>query len=141
MPHPTPRTSAPVAHFLQHLGLLQLVSTVSEHLFWRNGGRRVAVVELLLAVLAVQSCPCARADHAAAAGSGALQYEGGMLLPLLLQQEGEVFAALPRNLLILFITLSFMIPILKYVFRLLKAQFDLFMAAAAQDADDEEMLE
>ncbi len=99
------------------------------------------VVGLLLAVLAVQSCPCARADRAAAAGSGALQYEGGMLLPLLLQQDGEIFDALPRNLLILFLTLSFMIPILKYVFRLLKAQFELFMAAAAQDADDEEMME
>jgi hypothetical protein len=136
-----PQTSASGAHFLQDLRLIQPVSKVSEDVFWRNRGRRVPIVGLLLAVLAMQSCPCVRADHDAAAGSGALQYDGGMLLPLLLQQEGEIFETLPRNLLILFLTLSFMIPILKYVFRLLKAQFDLFMAAANQDADDEEMME
>jgi hypothetical protein len=136
-----PQTSASGAHFLQDLRLIQPVSKVSEDVFWRNCGRRVPIVGLLLAVLAMQSCPCVRADRAAAAGSGAPQYDGGMLLPLLLQQEGEIFETLPRNLLILFLTLSFMIPILKYVFRLLKAQFDLFMAAANQDADEEEMME
>jgi hypothetical protein len=136
-----PQTSAPGAHFLQDLRLLQPLSKVSEDVFWRNRGRRLPVVGLLLAVLTMQSCLCVRADHTATAGSGALQYDGGMLLPLLLQQEGEIFETLPRNLLILFLTLSFMIPILKYVFRLLKAQFDLFMAAANQDAEDEEMIE
>jgi hypothetical protein len=61
--------------------------------------------------------------------------------PMLLQQERELFPALPRNLLILFLVLSFLIPIVKYVFRLLKAQVELFLAAANQDEEDLELNE
>jgi hypothetical protein len=60
---------------------------------------------------------------------------------MLLQQGREIFPALPRNLLILFIVLSFLIPIVKYVFRLLKAQVELFLAAANQDEEDLELNE
>jgi hypothetical protein len=60
---------------------------------------------------------------------------------LLLQQSSDIFPALPRNLLIVFLLLSFLIPILRYVFRLLKAQVQLFLAAANQDDEDLELIE
>jgi hypothetical protein len=64
-----------------------------------------------------------------------------MGFPMLLQQEKEIFPPLPRNLLILFLVLSFMIPVTKYLFRLLKAQVELFLAAANQDEEDLELNE
>jgi hypothetical protein len=81
------------------------------------------------------------ADHAAPPLISAPSCEGHALdMPsgMLLQQGG--IDPLPLNLLIFFIAISFMIPILKYIFRLLKAQFVLFMAAANQDQDDDEEL-
>ena len=60
-----------------------------------------------------------------------------MLYPMLLQQEKELFPALPRNLLIFFLVLSFLIPIIKYAYRLIKAQVEQLLAAAAEGEEDE----
>ncbi len=88
-------------------------------------------------------CSSARvyATHVAPPHINAQPFEGHALdtpFAMLLQQGG--IDPLPLNLLIFFISISFMIPILKYIFRLLKAQFVLFMAAANQDQDDEDEL-
>ena len=103
-----------------------------------------AMLLLWIMVQGARPC-CALADHAAAAHAhnGAPQCEDhapDMMFHMLLQQDKDILPPLPTNLLIVFLTLSFAIPLLKYVFRLLKAQFDLFMAAANQDQDDEEGL-
>jgi hypothetical protein len=109
----------------------------------------LSAATLLLSIMlqgSARPC-CALADHAAAAHAhnvnGAPQCEGhahDMMFPMLLQQDKDILPPLPTNLLIVFLTLSFVIPLIKYIFRLLKAQFDLFMAAANQDQDDEEGL-
>jgi hypothetical protein len=65
----------------------------------------------------------------------------GMLSPMLLQQERELVPALPRNLLIFFLVLSFFVLIFKYVYRLIKAQVEQLLAAANQDEEAELMEE
>ncbi len=109
------------------------------------------VAALMLAVI-VQHCSPAPAAllHLATAcdigdsftGTGQ-QHDGrapGMLYPMLLQQEKELFPALPRNLLIFFLVLSFAIPLAKYIFRLIKVQVQELLAAAANE-EEEELLE
>ena len=101
-----------------------------------------SAVALALALLAFSVGHTFLAHDSALADITSLQCEGhGMRYPMLLQQENEIFPALPRNLLIVFLVLSFMIPISKYVFRLIKAQVQLFLAAANQDEEDFELNE
>ena len=100
--------------------------------------QRIGVSALLLAVLvyAPHGNQDLAAPRAIGDGNGA-----GMLYPMLLQQEKDLFPALPRNLLIFFLVLSFAIPVAKYVFRLIRAQVEELLAAANQDGEEEELME
>ena len=104
-------------------------------------GRPVAFV--LLACIVQHSSPVALAEHVAHGDLGAPQvvgHDSAMLFQMVLQQDGQVFDALPRNLLIIFLVLSFMIPIMKYIYRLVRVQVQLFLEAANQD-EEEELIE
>ena len=100
---------------------------------------------LSLALLIVSSFPVALAHETVLfdlRSVKSLQCEArSMVYNLLLQQEREIFPSLPRNLLILFLVLSFLVPIVKYVFRRLKAQVEELLAASNQDEEDLELNE
>lgn len=95
--------------------------------------QRIGVHALLLAVLVYAPPPA----HPTAPRDNDGVAAHGMLYPMLLQQEKELFPALPRNLLIFFLVLSFLIPIIKYAYRLIKAQVEQLLAAAAEGEEDE----
>ena len=99
--------------------------------------QRIGVSALLLAVLvyAPHGNQDLAAPRAIGDGNGA-----GMLYPMLLQQEKDLFPALPRNLLIFFLVLSIVIPFAKYIYRRIKVQVQELLAAAANE-DEEERLE
>ena len=61
-----------------------------------------------------------------------------LLLHMVLQQQID---PLSINLISFFIVLVFMIPIIKWIFRQLKAQVELFLAAANQEDEENGMLE
>jgi len=61
-----------------------------------------------------------------------------MLLHMVLQQEID---PLSIRLISFFLAIIFLIPIIKWIFRQLKAQVELFLAAANQEDEENGMLE
>ncbi len=59
----------------------------------------------------------------------------------LLQQQRDIFPAVPTNSLLLFLVLSFVVPVIKFVLRRIRAQIEELLAAANQDDEDLEISE